>query len=68
MSNYVAVMLLLFLQALVHPYFFTAPLPSQLSDMPKPRDGHRQQFKAKEYETDVSPSELFHDLKEILKC
>ncbi|PSN37361.1 Cyclin-dependent kinase 20 [Blattella germanica] len=55
-------------QALPHPFFFTPPLPCQLSEMPKPNDGHREQFKAKEYETEVPASELFRDLKEMLKC
>jgi hypothetical protein len=53
-------------QALVHPYFFTSPLPCQLSGMPKPMDGHRQQFKAKEYDTEKPVEELFSDLKKLL--
>ena len=58
----------LLLKALVHPYFFTPPLPCQLSDMPKPSDDHRQQFKAKVYDIDIPASELFHDLKEMCSC
>jgi hypothetical protein len=53
-------------QALVHPYFFTPPLPCQLSGMPKPVDGHRQQFRAKEYDTEKPVDELFNDLKKLL--
>lgn len=34
--------------------------------MPKPMDGHRQQFKAKEYDTEKPMDELFSDLKELL--
>jgi hypothetical protein len=53
-------------QALVHPYFFTSPLPCQLSGMPKPVDGHRQQFRAKEYGIEKPVEELFGDLKKLL--
>ncbi|XP_069689197.1 cyclin-dependent kinase 20 [Periplaneta americana] len=53
-------------QALVHPYFFTPPLPCQLSNMPKPTDGHRQQFKSKEYDTEKPVQELFSDLRKML--
>jgi len=58
---------ILYFQALVHPYFFTPPLPCQLSGMPKPVDGHRQQFKAKEYDTEKPVDELFSDLKGLLQ-
>jgi hypothetical protein len=34
--------------------------------MPKPVDGHRQQFKAKEYDTEKPMNELFSDLKKLL--
>lgn len=35
--------------------------------MPKPVDGHRQQFKAKEYDTEKPVDELFSDLKGLLQ-
>jgi hypothetical protein len=53
-------------QALIHPYFFTPPLPCHLSNMPKPMEGHRQQFRAKEYDTEKPVDELFSDLKKML--
>jgi hypothetical protein len=34
--------------------------------MPKPVDGHRQQFKAKEYDIEKPMDELFSDLEGIL--
>lgn len=35
--------------------------------MPKPVDGHRQQFKAKEYDIEKPVDELFSDLKGLLQ-
>ena len=60
-------MCILYFQALVHPYFFIPPLPCQLSGMPKPVDGHRLQFRAKEYDTEKPMDELFSDLKGLLQ-
>jgi hypothetical protein len=34
--------------------------------MPKPMDGHRQQFKAKEYDVETPVDKLFNDLKKLL--
>jgi hypothetical protein len=34
--------------------------------MPKPMDGHRQQFRPKEYDSEKPVDELFSDLKKLL--
>nr|CAD7395679.1 unnamed protein product [Timema poppensis] len=52
--------------ALIHPYFFTIPLPCIMTDMPKPSDGHRHQFKTKEYDVDLPLEEMFKTLNEML--
>lgn len=36
-------------QALAHSYFFTHPFPCPLTDMPKPKDGHRNTFRGMVY-------------------
>ncbi|XP_063243480.1 cyclin-dependent kinase 20 isoform X1 [Bacillus rossius redtenbacheri] len=53
-------------KALVHPYFFTEPLPCLVSAMPKPEDGHRQRFKRTEYNVDMPADQMFQALNSLL--
>ncbi|KAF4521550.1 hypothetical protein B566_EDAN001270 [Ephemera danica] len=52
-------------EALIHPYFFTSPLPLPLVDMPKPLDDHRQQFKMQEYYIEQPASSLLNGLRNL---
>ncbi|XP_049774267.1 cyclin-dependent kinase 20-like isoform X2 [Schistocerca cancellata] len=54
-------------KALVHQYFFTRPLPSPMSEMPKPTDEHRQKISSKEYDVDRDVRTFFDDLRDILQ-
>ncbi|KAJ1528754.1 hypothetical protein ONE63_007141 [Megalurothrips usitatus] len=53
-------------EALNHSYFFTPPLACPLSEMPKPKDGHRNKFKDKEVRADVPIEELFKHLADFV--
>ncbi|CAD6220658.1 GSCOCG00012960001-RA-CDS [Cotesia congregata] len=53
-------------EVLKHDYFYVPPFPCDIKQLPKPPSDHRNQFKTKEINCNIKPTELFADLLKIM--